>query len=93
MSRFFASRTRRSRSRQVHGRDIRTLRENTIAILHQSRQEDCEPECASPAARRQLMRLWLSVLNSQPLDPGFREHFGASEAGALRGGMRESRRV
>ena len=37
--------------------------------------------------RRHLMRLWLSVPNSRPLDPRFRENFGATEAGAIRGGI------
>lgn len=40
------------------------------------------------ADKRHLLRIWLSVPNSRPLDPRFREHFGATEAGALRGGMR-----
>lgn len=41
-----------------------------------------------PGRERHLLRLWLSVPNSRSLDPRFREHFGATEAGALRGGMR-----
>ena len=44
---------------------------------------------AEPERRRHLMRIWLSLPNSRPLDPRFAEHFGATEAGALRGGMRE----
>ena len=44
---------------------------------------------SEPERRRHLMRMWLSVPNSRPLDPRFEEHFGATAAGALRGGMRE----
>jgi hypothetical protein len=36
---------------------------------------------------RHLLRAWLSMPNSRPLDPRFRDNFGATEAGALRGGM------
>ena len=38
--------------------------------------------------RRHLLRIWLSVPNSRPLDPRFRENYGAVEAGAIRGGMK-----
>ncbi len=38
--------------------------------------------------RRHLLRIWLSMPNSRPLVEAFRPHFGAVEAGALRGGMR-----
>jgi hypothetical protein len=41
-----------------------------------------------PALKRHLLRIWLSVPNSRPLDPRFRDNFGAVEAGAIRGGMR-----
>ena len=40
------------------------------------------------ALRRHLLRIWLSVPNSRPLDPRFRENYGAVEAGAIRGGMK-----
>ena len=40
-----------------------------------------------PERRRHLLRLWLSVPNSRPLDPRFAANFGATGAGALRGGM------
>jgi alpha-ketoglutarate-dependent taurine dioxygenase len=42
---------------------------------------------ATADQRRHLLRLWLSVPNSRPLDPMFRDNFGATEAGAVRGGM------
>ena len=41
-----------------------------------------------PAEKRHLLRVWLSVPNSRPIDPLFQDNFGATEAGALRGGMR-----
>ena len=41
-----------------------------------------------PAMRRHLLRVWLSVPNSRPIDPRFADNFGATAAGALRGGMR-----
>ena len=40
------------------------------------------------ARKRHLLRIWLSMPNSRPIDPRFADHFGATEAGALRGGMR-----
>jgi len=43
---------------------------------------------ADPARKRHILRVWLSVPNSRPIDPSFKEHFGATEAGAIRGGMR-----
>ncbi len=43
---------------------------------------------ADPEEKRCLFRLWLSVPNSRPLDPRFAENYGATEAGAIRGGMK-----
>ena len=40
-----------------------------------------------PNKRRHLLRIWLSMPNSRPLDEAFRANFGAVEAGALRGGI------
>jgi Taurine catabolism dioxygenase TauD, TfdA family len=42
--------------------------------------------------RRHLLRLWLAVPNSRPLDPRFEEHFGSTAAGAVRGGMRAEKK-
>ncbi|MFT5048841.1 MAG: hypothetical protein ACI8QZ_000228 [Chlamydiales bacterium] len=42
---------------------------------------------ADPELRRHLLRLWLAVPNSRPLDPRFTDHFGSTEAGVVRGGM------
>ena len=44
-----------------------------------------------PDRRRLLTRVWVAVPNSRALDPRFAEHFGATAAGAVRGGMRESK--
>ena len=38
--------------------------------------------------RRHLLRIWLAMRNSRPLAPCFKEHFGSTVAGAVRGGMR-----
>jgi hypothetical protein len=45
-------------------------------------------DAPGPADRRHLLRIWLSVPNSRPIAPCFRDHFGATGAGAVRGGMR-----
>ncbi len=42
---------------------------------------------SKPEKRRHFLRVWISVPNSRPLDESFRANFGATEAGALRGGM------
>ena len=58
---------------------------NNFTVLHRrSAFEDYE----EPERRRHIFRIWLSVPNSRPLDPLFRENYGAVEAGALRGGMK-----
>ena len=41
-----------------------------------------------PSRKRHILRAWLSVPNSRPLDPLFKDNYGATEAGAIRGGMR-----
>lgn len=45
-------------------------------------------DAEEPELKRHLLRVWLSMDNSRPIDPSFVDHFGATEAGALRGGMR-----
>ena len=37
--------------------------------------------------RRHLLRVWLSMPNSRPLEAGFKANFGSVEAGSIRGGM------
>lgn len=41
-----------------------------------------------PQQRRHILRIWLSMPNSRPLDPLFADNYGATAAGAIRGGMR-----
>ena len=41
-----------------------------------------------PELRRHLLRVWLSMPNSRPLDPRFAGNYGDTAAGAVRGGMR-----
>jgi hypothetical protein len=41
-----------------------------------------------PARRRHLLRIWLAMPNSRPLHPDFAGNYGATEAGAIRGGMK-----
>jgi len=60
------------------------LLNNWVALHRRTAFVDHE----SAERRRLLLRLWLSVPNSRPLDPRFEDHFGATAAGALRGGMR-----
>ncbi len=51
-------------------------------------RRDAFADTADPSAGRHLLRIWLSVPNSRPIDPCFGDHFGATAAGAVRGGMR-----
>jgi alpha-ketoglutarate-dependent taurine dioxygenase len=60
------------------------LLNNWITLHRRTEFEDY----AEPARKRHILRVWLSVPNSRPIDPLFKENFGATEAGAIRGGMR-----
>ena len=42
---------------------------------------------SEPDRKRHLLRIWLSVPNSRPLDPRFAANYGSTAAGTLRGGM------
>jgi alpha-ketoglutarate-dependent taurine dioxygenase len=57
---------------------------NNWTTFHRRTAFEDDPD---PAQRRHLMRIWLSMPNSRALDPRFAEHFGATGAGAVRGGM------
>ena len=59
---------------------------NNWITLHR-RSEFVDHE--DPALKRHLLRIWLSVPNSRPIDPLFKDNFGATKAGAIRGGMRQ----
>ncbi len=58
---------------------------NNWITLHR-RSEFIDHE--EPELKRHLLRVWLSMPNSRPIDPLFIDNFGAVEAGAIRGGMR-----
>ena len=58
---------------------------NNWVVLHKRQAFVDWPE---PERRRHILRLWLSMPDSRPLDPLFADNFGAVEAGAIRGGMR-----
>lgn len=58
---------------------------NNWVTLHR-RDEFVDHE--EPALRRHLLRIWLAVPNSRPLDPLFADNYGDTKAGAVRGGMR-----
>jgi len=58
---------------------------NNWVTLHRRTEFEDHPE---PERKRHILRIWLSMPNSRPLDPMFRDNYGAVEAGALRGGMK-----
>jgi alpha-ketoglutarate-dependent taurine dioxygenase len=70
------------RLRQEPG-DILLLN-NWVTFHRRDEFEDHE----DPNLKRHLLRVWLAVPNSRPLDPLFRENYGDTAAGAIRGGMR-----
>ena len=41
-----------------------------------------------PEKKRHLLRVWLSMPNSRPISPLFKDNFGETAAGSIRGGMR-----
>ena len=61
------------------------LLNNWVTFHRRTEFEDYE----EVAKRRHLLRVWLSVPNSRPIDPLFKDNYGATEAGAIRGGMRK----
>jgi hypothetical protein len=70
------------RFRQQPG-DILLLN-NWVTFHRRSEFEDYD----QAERKRHILRIWLSVPNSRPLDPLFKDNYGATEAGAIRGGMR-----
>lgn len=58
---------------------------NNWVTLHRRTAFEDYPE---PNRRRHILRIWLSMPNSRPLDPLFAGNYGATAAGAIRGGMR-----
>jgi len=58
---------------------------NNWVLLHRRNEfEDFD----DLAERRHLLRIWLSMPNSRPLHPDFAGNYGATAAGAIRGGMK-----
>jgi alpha-ketoglutarate-dependent taurine dioxygenase len=60
------------------------LLNNWVTLHRRSEFEDHE----DPAEKRCLFRAWLSMPNNRPLHPRFVDNFGATEAGAVRGGFK-----
>jgi hypothetical protein len=58
---------------------------NNFVTLHRRTEFEDDDE---PQRRRHLLRLWLAMPNSRPLDPAYQASYGETEAGAVRGGMR-----
>jgi alpha-ketoglutarate-dependent taurine dioxygenase len=58
---------------------------NNWTVLHRRTAFEDHPE---PERRRHILRVWLSMPDSRPLDPIFAENWGQTAAGAVRGGIR-----
>ncbi|MFP6872704.1 MAG: TauD/TfdA family dioxygenase [Verrucomicrobiales bacterium] len=59
------------------------LMNNWVTLHRRSEFEDyCEPE-----RKRHILRVWISPPNNRPIDPLFRDNYGAVDAGSIRGGM------
>lgn len=56
---------------------------NWVTLHRRTAFEDYRQE----EQRRHLLRVWLSMPNSRPIDPRFAGNYGATAAGAIRGGM------
>lgn len=58
---------------------------NNWTLLHRRTEFEDFPE---PAKKRHLIRIWLSMPNSRPIDQSFEDNFGSTKAGTVRGGMK-----
>jgi hypothetical protein len=58
---------------------------NNFVTLH---RRTAFTDHSDPERKRHLLRIWLSVPNSRPLDPRFAANYGSTAAGAIRGGMK-----
>ena len=58
---------------------------NNWVTLHKRSAFEDWPESER---RRHILRIWLSMPNSRPLDPMFAGNYGSVKAGAIRGGMK-----
>lgn len=59
---------------------------NNWVTLHKRSAFEDWPELER---RRHILRIWLSMPNSRPLDPMYVDNYGTVAAGALRGGMKQ----
>lgn len=59
---------------------------NWVTLHRRTEFEDFE----NLEQRRHVLRAWLSMPNSRPIDPLFAGNYGDTRAGAIRGGMRAS---
>lgn len=57
---------------------------NNWVVLHKRR---AFADWTEAARKRHILRVWLSMPNSRPIDPLFEDNYGRVEAGAIRGGM------
>ena len=60
---------------------------NNWTLLH---RRTAFKDYQDPKMRRHLLRVWLSVPNSRPIDESFKDNFGSTKAGVIRGGMKKS---
>ena len=60
---------------------------NWVTFHRRDHFEDAD----DPNLKRHLLRVWLSVPNSRPLDPLFADNYGNTAAGSIRGGMQAAR--
>ena len=60
---------------------------NNWTLLH---RRTAFKDYQDPKMRRHLLRVWLSVPNSRPIDESFSDNFGSTKAGDIRGGMKKS---
>ena len=63
--------------------EIQLLNNHVIFHARTAYEDHPEPEC-----KRHILRVWLSMPNSRPIDPLFKANCGPTAAGAIRGGMR-----
>ena len=58
---------------------------NNWILLH---RRTAFEDFSDPSMKRHLLRIWLSMPNSRPIDQSFEDNFGSTKAGAVRGGMK-----
>lgn len=61
---------------------------NNWVTFHRRNAFEDHPE---PELRRHLLRVWLSMPNSRPIDSRFAGNYGDTSAGAIRGGMQATK--